>query len=322
MGTSVRMANRERKRREARQLREQGCSLRRIANDVGASLSSVSVWVRDISPTVRTGPVSVPAAVEATTGHRTLATRRCGRCCQDLPLSDFNRHPKGHQWWCRGCYRTHFRTRGQLHRDQTHEARHRRRDAARAFIHDYLTTHPCCDCGASDPLVLEFDHVGDKRAHIAVLTGDGASLSRVREEIDNCEVVCVNCHRIRTALRGGSWRLDHLRLNRHPDLTPGERRNMEYVRDVLLRSHCADCREGRLIVLEFDHVGAKTGNVLDLARRGCALDRLRAEIAQCEVRCANCHRRRTLRRIDPENEQRRRAKTECPRQDSNLQPSP
>lgn len=43
-----------------------------------------------------------------------------------------------------------------------------------------------------------------------------------------------------------------------------------------------------------NRVGMKVANVTDLARRGCSLRRLEAEVSQCEVRCANCHRRRTL----------------------------
>jgi hypothetical protein len=39
--------------------------------------------------------------------------------------------------------------------------------------------------------------------------------------------------------------------------------------------------------------------VIELARRGCRLQRLEAEVAQCEIRCANCHRRRTLASSEP-----------------------
>ena len=49
------------------------------------------------------------------------------------------------------------------------------------------------------------------------------------------------------------------------------------------------------MVLEFDHVGDdKVANVSSLARRSAAWERIEAEIAKCEVRCANCHRRRTM----------------------------
>jgi hypothetical protein len=47
-------------------------------------------------------------------------------------------------------------------------------------------------------------------------------------------------------------------------------------------------------VLEFDHVRGKSANISDLIRSEVGLARLAAEIARCDIRCANCHRRRTL----------------------------
>jgi hypothetical protein len=63
-----------------------------------------------------------------------------------------------------------------------------------------------------------------------------------------------------------------------------------------LRGHpCVDCGEADPIVLEFDHVrGVKRSNVSSLLRSGCCWDTLEVEIRKCEVRCANCHRRRTF----------------------------
>jgi len=62
-----------------------------------------------------------------------------------------------------------------------------------------------------------------------------------------------------------------------------------------LRAHpCVDCGEADLRVLDFDHV--RPGKVAEVARlSGCALrwDRVEKEIAKCDVRCANCHRRKT-----------------------------
>ena len=36
------------------------------------------------------------------------------------------------------------------------------RDRTRAFISNYLKTNPCVDCGESNIVVLEFDHIRDK----------------------------------------------------------------------------------------------------------------------------------------------------------------
>jgi hypothetical protein len=67
-----------------------------------------------------------------------------------------------------------------------------------------------------------------------------------------------------------------------------------YVRAYLLEHPCVDCGEADPVVLEFDHVrGAKVAHVSRLVKRAVSLARLQAEMAKCDVRCANCHRRRT-----------------------------
>jgi hypothetical protein len=129
---------------------------------------------------------------------------------------------------------------------------------------------------------------------VSFLAGGGLSAKALLREISVCEVVCVNCHRRRTGKRGGSWRLDPASLEQSTYLLRGEARNLAFVRDTLLRSCCVDCGLSDLVVLEFDHVVNKHANVTQLARRGCSLDCLKREIAKCEIRCANCHRRRTF----------------------------
>jgi hypothetical protein len=71
----------------------------------------------------------------------------------------------------------------------------------------------------------------------------------------------------------------------------------ELVAAYLLSHPCVACGESDPIVLEFDHVrGVKTANVALMVSRGYRLWRVQAEIAKCEVRCANCHRRVTHQR--------------------------
>src|SRR4051794_36986150 len=62
------------------------------------------------------------------------------------------------------------------------------------------------DCGETDPVVLEFDHLRDKEFDIASGIHYHA-WSKVLAEIAKCEVVCANCHRRRTARRRGALRL-------------------------------------------------------------------------------------------------------------------
>lgn len=74
------------------------------------------------------------------------------------------------------------------------------------FMIAYLGKHPCVDCGESDIIVLEFDHLRDKVADVSVLARGGYSIETIQKEIDKCEVVCANCHRRRTAKRAGTYR--------------------------------------------------------------------------------------------------------------------
>jgi hypothetical protein len=287
------MRRKESERLEAILLRQADWPLRRIALELGVSLSSVSTWVRDVPVPSRPAKRKRVKAEEAELPLET-GTQRCGRCHQELPFAAFSRHPKrGRQWWCKDCFRAYFKARGDVHRKQSAAARDRRWRAARRFVEDYLSAHPCLDCGEADISVLEFDHVRPKTSDVSVLIAEGWSISRIQDEIKDCEVVCVNCHRRRTARRAHSWRTDPSIIETSIGLTPGERRNMLHVHNVLSRTPCADCGCTDLLVLEFDHVGRKRGNVIDLARNGCALQTLKDEIAECQVRCATCHRRRT-----------------------------
>ena len=58
----------------------------------------------------------------------------------------------------------------------------------------------CADCGwAKWARGLDWDHVrGPKVSTIAIMIGRRDSWQAIEEEMAKCEVVCANCHRIRT----------------------------------------------------------------------------------------------------------------------------
>ncbi len=74
---------------------------------------------------------------------------------------------------------------------------YKKQDPAR-FMAAISKARPCADCGGRYPAaVMEYDHLGDKKADIARLS-KGTAVSRLFTEIAKCDLVCANCHRLRT----------------------------------------------------------------------------------------------------------------------------
>ena len=133
----------------------------------------------------------------------------CGRCGETKPVEEFNwryRDRGLRDNYCRLC-----RTAYKQEHYQANKARYvanamRRRERVHMqnlrTLLTYLKTHPCVDCGETDPLVLEFDHLRNKSFNVSKGMVD-KSWEAVLIEIAKCEVVCANCHRRRTLLRGG-----------------------------------------------------------------------------------------------------------------------
>lgn len=59
---------------------------------------------------------------------------------------------------------------------------------------------PCMDCGnIFPPCAMDFDHVKGKKTYsIATLASSSKSWELIYKEIQKCELVCSNCHRVRT----------------------------------------------------------------------------------------------------------------------------
>lgn len=72
-----------------------------------------------------------------------------------------------------------------------------------------LKSEPCLDCKKSYPwYVMDFDHLpGFKKSFNVSNIQNISSVVKLLDEIAKCELVCANCHRARTFLRGDDDRL-------------------------------------------------------------------------------------------------------------------
>jgi hypothetical protein len=131
--------------------------------------------------------------------------KRCGKCAELKPLDDFHRWKRGdgYQPWCKACrkvYDAAYSARTLARR------RERRAERKREFVVWYAElkeSRPCADCWGRFPApAMQWDHLPgtEEVANVATLAL-GLCKERVLEEIGKCELVCANCHAIRTVSR-------------------------------------------------------------------------------------------------------------------------
>lgn len=137
--------------------------------------------------------------------------KQCFRCNQTKPLEDFswrNKTKNTRHSWCKVCRKEYDAAQWKSgnKKKTTIEKRQTNRLKLEQYLVDYWKTHPCVDCGETNIIKLDFDHLRDKKANLANMIANQCSIKTIATEIEKCEVVCKNCHAIRTATRGKSWR--------------------------------------------------------------------------------------------------------------------
>ena len=97
--------------------------------------------------------------------------------------------------YCTKCMKSRRRRSGELSTTGK-----RRREEQRELIASFRS-RPCADCGIQYPsYVMEFDHArGTKSFNIG--SGRYKSTGALLAELSKCDVVCANCHTIRTHFR-------------------------------------------------------------------------------------------------------------------------
>lgn len=134
-------------------------------------------------------------------------TKLCSACSLEKALEEFNRKGVDLQSRCRPCQRAYHRLYYQRNKSRfiakNRRNKNRQRKRLRAILWG-VKQCPCQDCGDTfHPWVMELDHrEGTKKeAAVANLASKGCTDARLLEEIDKCDVVCANCHRMRTYRR-------------------------------------------------------------------------------------------------------------------------
>jgi hypothetical protein len=129
--------------------------------------------------------------------------KTCKDCKQQKDFSEFNKKGSGYQHHCRVCQRKWYKNyynSVDKERKRLYSNNVESRDRIRKITRD-ARDRPCMDCGQSYPYyVMDFDHrdPANKEFTVARMVSSNMSPEKVLKEIEKCDVVCANCHRIRT----------------------------------------------------------------------------------------------------------------------------
>lgn len=141
----------------------------------------------------------------------------------------------------------------------------------------------CFDCGHAGILAsLDFHHRDPAEKEFAI-SHFGGAYRRLVAEVEKCDLVCANCHRIRHAT-------EDARIEPHPVVAWRRRTKQRAVE--FMGSACQACgATGPTAIFDFHH---RNAGDKDFAISQDGIPRrwetIVAELAKCVMLCANCHR--------------------------------
>lgn len=110
---------------------------------------------------------------------------------------------------CKQCYvskrrdtwKAYYYKHGSKYREKAVSRNREIKNKLREKMLKYLSDKSCSVCGISDVRVLEFDHKdpSTKSFAIAAAIANTRSWDKILTEINKCQILCANCHKIKTS---------------------------------------------------------------------------------------------------------------------------
>lgn len=234
--------------------------------------------------------------------------KQCKKCLEFKSISDFyyvghtrKDGSKGTVNECKVCCRLYRRNRKEVNRIQMKEWRSNNIEQNRKLntksrnsnfiknknIVQRLKENPCIDCRLVFPLVaMDFDHRDNTQKLFQVSNSlRSRSTKTILNEISKCDLVCSNCHRLRTNNR-------KIRKEKTSKYT----RRYEFLKtwvESFKTDPCFICsKQFKPCQMDFDHLdpGTKADSVCNLVAKRTTQKRILEEIQKCRLLCSNCHR--------------------------------
>lgn len=129
--------------------------------------------------------------------------RRCTKCGIEKSEDEFGFKSKAkgiRSSWCKDCHSAYTREHYTNNKQYYFDKNDRHTSRIREMVKEKKNV-PCTDCGGRFPFpVMDFDHLDgtEKLFNVSRGAGYAAGFAKTLREIEKCEVVCSNCHRMRT----------------------------------------------------------------------------------------------------------------------------
>jgi len=147
-----------------------------------------------------------------------MEAKECSKCEIEKSLDEFffrNKKTGKRHAQCKDCYnntrnyKEHYEKYKEEYRDRANERVRTLIEENRENMLKLLKDHICMDCGEDNIITFEFDHRErkDKKYTISKMLKH-FKWDKILNEMSKCDIVCANCHRIRTANEFNWYRLN------------------------------------------------------------------------------------------------------------------
>ena len=128
-----------------------------------------------------------------------MQRKTCYKCQKNLSIESFSKNKgrkDGRNSQCKECQKKykdlHYINNKRMYKDKA--KRHDKK--IRTWWYEYKLKLKCSQCNFAHPAAIDFHHIGDKEINLSQAVHDGWGKERILAEVEKCQVLCSNCHRI------------------------------------------------------------------------------------------------------------------------------
>lgn len=125
--------------------------------------------------------------------------KQCTKCKELKKESEYgNRLGKKH-YTCKECIKIAQKKQYQNNKKYYLDRNRELRSSNRSWYQELKNNTPCAKCGNYYPYyVMDYDHIDPSSKILCIAHMMGHSKKAILKEISKCELLCANCHRIKT----------------------------------------------------------------------------------------------------------------------------